>query len=216
MSENKSDDPVVRATQPSKGAEEQLAATPKPVVRQSLFVTALKLLIDEQPKVTVRPTHIELTQSPLDACVHEQKRGHMDTSQPDAGVARSPRRSCRRHSGEFKVRVIKLARQGHESVAAVALANGLNANMLRRWVRESEMVDAAPPAVSAQAANRAPASMAVPLADLGDRTAAAFEPTAGASAPERVTLEIRRGTTSVSASLPLDERSAAWLREVLA
>jgi transposase-like protein len=140
----------------------------------------------------------------------------MDTSQPDPGVARPARRSWRRHSDEFKLRVIELARQGHGSVAAVALANGLNANMLRRWVRESEMADVTPPAMSTQAFISAPAFVPVMLADLGDRTPAAPEPTAAASAPERVTLEIRRGTTSVSASLPMDERSAAWLREVLA
>lgn len=140
----------------------------------------------------------------------------MDTSQPDSGVARPARRSWRRHSDQFKSRVIELARQGHGSVAAVALANGLNANMLRRWVRESEMADAAPPAMSTQAVIGPPAFVPVTLADLGDRTAAASEPTTAASAPERVTLEIRRGTTSVSASLPIDARSAAWLREVLA
>lgn len=140
----------------------------------------------------------------------------MDTSQPDSGVARPTRRGWRRHSNEFKSRVIELARQGHGSVAAVALANGLNANMLRRWVRESEMADAASPAMSAQAAISPPAFVPVTLADLGDRTPAAPEPAAATSAPERVTLEIRRGATSVSASLPMDERSAAWLREVLA
>ena len=57
--------------------------------------------------------------------------------------------------------------------------------------------------------------MPVTLADLGDRTLATPEPTAATPPPERVTLEIRRGTTSVSASLPMDPRSAAWLREVL-
>ena len=36
-----------------------------------------------------------------------------------------------------------MARQANTSVAAVALANGLNANMLRRWVRESEVAEAA-------------------------------------------------------------------------
>jgi transposase-like protein len=140
----------------------------------------------------------------------------MDTSQPDPGVSQPARRSWRRHSDEFKARVIAMARQGHGSVAAVALANGLNANMLRRWVRESEMADAAAPAMSAHAVISPPAFVPVTLADCGDRTPAAPEPPAVASAPERVTLEIRRGTTSVSASLPMDARSAAWLRDVLA
>ena len=33
---------------------------------------------------------------------------------------------------------------------------------------------------------------------------------------ERITVEIRRGTTGVSASVPMNARSAAWLRDVLA
>lgn len=140
----------------------------------------------------------------------------MDTSQPDPGVARPPKRSWRRHSDEFKSHVIAMARQGHGSVAAVALANGLNANMLRRWVRESEMADVASAQTRTQAAMRPPAFVPVTLAELGDRTSRAPEPIAAPLASERITVEIRRGSTSVSASVPMDARSAAWLRDVLA
>jgi transposase-like protein len=140
----------------------------------------------------------------------------MDTSQPDSGVARPPKRSWRRHSDEFKSRVIELARQGHGSVAAVALANGLNANMLRRWVREAELADAAPVVSRASALVSAAAFVPVAVADLGERSAAAAEPREMASPPAVITVEIRRGASSVSASLPMDARSAAWLREVLA
>ena len=60
----------------------------------------------------------------------------MDTSDLISSAAASPaKRIWRRHDDAFKARVIELARQPHTSVAAVALANGLNANMLRRWVR---------------------------------------------------------------------------------
>jgi hypothetical protein len=38
---------------------------------------------------------------------------------------------------------------------------------------------------------------------------------APAPAPSRISVEIRRGSTTVQAELPLDARSAAWLREVL-
>ncbi len=78
-------------------------------------------------------------------------------------------------------------------------------------MRESEIADPAPAAMSAPAA-----FVPVRLADLGDRTLVAPELSAATPPPERVTLEIRRGITSVSASLPMDARSAAWLREVLA
>lgn len=109
-----------------------------------------------------------------------------------------------------------MARQGHGSVAALALANGLNANMLRRWVRESELADAAPSGLGTQFLMTAPAFVPVTLADRSDHAAAAPEPTTDTPAPELVTVEIRRGAAGVSASLPMNARSAAWLREVLA
>jgi transposase-like protein len=140
----------------------------------------------------------------------------MDTSQHDSSVARPPKRSWRRHSEEFKSRVIGLARQGHGSVAAVALANGLNANMLRRWVREAELADVAPAVSRAQTLLNPPAFVPVAVTDLVDRSAAATEPREPALPPMLITVEIRRGASSVSASLPMDSRSAAWLREVLA
>lgn len=46
------------------------------------------------------------------------------------------RRRRRRHSDEFKARVVAQCRQPGVSIAGVALANGLNANLLRRWVSD--------------------------------------------------------------------------------
>jgi transposase len=140
----------------------------------------------------------------------------MDTSQANPEVAQPAKRGWRRHSDEFKSRVIELARQGGGSVAAVALANGLNANMLRRWVRESEMDAASLSDPNTQAVMRAPAFIPVALADRSEHATAASLPTAATPMPELVSVEIRRGATIVSASLPMLARSAAWLREVLA
>ena len=71
----------------------------------------------------------------------------MDTSV----VVESPgRRTHRRHSAEFKTQVVRGCRQPGVSIAAVALANGLNANMFRRWMREVE--DVAPVVVVGQSA----------------------------------------------------------------
>ena len=139
----------------------------------------------------------------------------MDTSGTTAAVAEPPKRSWRRHSDEFRARVIELARQPNTSVAAVALANGLNANMLRRWVRESE----APGEGGAQLRDVARPAF-VPLPMPAQPSLPAPPPPAPAPAPEqtavRVEVEIHRNGTTVRASLPLDSRSAAWLREVTA
>lgn len=61
----------------------------------------------------------------------------MDTSV----VVESPgRRTYRRHGAKFKAQVVRACRQPGVSIAAVALANGLNANMLRRSMVEAERV----------------------------------------------------------------------------
>ena len=41
----------------------------------------------------------------------------------------------RRHSAEFKARVVAASREAGVSVAAAALAHGLNANLLRKWIK---------------------------------------------------------------------------------
>lgn len=63
----------------------------------------------------------------------------MDTSGKEAAVQAPGTRGWWRHTEEFKARVIALALEHNTSVAAVAMVNGLNANMLRRWVREAKM-----------------------------------------------------------------------------
>jgi transposase-like protein len=44
----------------------------------------------------------------------------------------------RRHSAIFKAEAVGACQQAGVSIAAVALARGLNANMLRDWVRKAE------------------------------------------------------------------------------
>ena len=131
---------------------------------------------------------------------------HMSTSDLSAGPLTTPvGRSWRRHSSEFKARVVELARQPGISTAAVALANGLNANMLRRWVREAGELSSA----HKDTASMVPAFVQLPM----PQETASASPVAQAT--ERVSVEIRRGNTVVQAELPLDARSAAWLGEVL-
>jgi transposase-like protein len=103
--------------------------------------------------------------------------------------------------------VIELARQPNTSVAAVALANGLNANMLRRWVREAD-AGSAP-------GSQAPASARPTFVQLPMPTTAATAPPAPTAGPPNVVVDIQRNGGAVRVSLPLSTASAAWLREVL-
>ena len=130
----------------------------------------------------------------------------MDTtlSEPPA------RRTRRRHSPEFRASVIQAASQPGISMAAVALANGLNANMLRKWVAESQAGD--PPGARSQ--SKALATTAA--------SSQAFVPltlTAPPPAPPGadIRLEVRRGATSVNISWPAcaADACAQWLRELL-
>ena len=102
-----------------------------------------------------------------------------------------------------------MARQPNTSVAAVALANGLNANMLRRWVRESEVRGDARIDAAQQRDALMPAFVQLPMC--AAPSVAASSPTQTAAS---VVVEIQRNGATVRASLPLDSRGAAWLREV--
>ena len=51
------------------------------------------------------------------------------------------RRRRRIHGAEFKASVIAACQHSGVSIASVALTNGLNANMLRKWVGEAERAE---------------------------------------------------------------------------
>ena len=88
------------------------------------------------------------------------------------------RRTHRRHSADFKVKVVQACRKSGVSIASVALANGLNANMLRRWVVEAEHGGAV--ALSSQGSQ---ANVALPLCLIPTGGAAGFGRPWGAQWP---------------------------------
>ena len=47
-----------------------------------------------------------------------------------------PTRLRRNHTIEFKTELVTMCRQPGVSVSAVALAHGVNANLLRRWIKQ--------------------------------------------------------------------------------
>lgn len=63
----------------------------------------------------------------------------MNTSNPEIQIPATGRRHAR-YSDEFKRQVVAACLAPGVSKAAIALANGLNANMLRRWVRPHQTV----------------------------------------------------------------------------
>jgi transposase len=127
------------------------------------------------------------------------------------------RRRRRAHSDEFKADAVTAAARPGMSTASVALSLGINANLLRRWVREAE--------VSGGQVERAPVPAPVPPMppDIEPGTKpVAFVPVqlpapTPAPAPGKIQLEFRRGAISVAVTWPAGQAAecGAWLREIL-
>jgi transposase len=100
----------------------------------------------------------------------------------------------RRHSEELKAQVLAECAQPGASVAAVALAHSLNANVVHKWRRQGV------------------AKPSLPLAT--------FVPVMTPAAPlpvEPIRIELRRGATSVNIAWPTAAAAdcALWLRDLL-
>ena len=123
----------------------------------------------------------------------------------EAGIA-TGRRRRRIHSDEFKAQVVAACATAGVSIAAVAMAHGINANLARRWVATSE-----------RAAERR--SGGPPAALTSGVVSTAFVPLTlpAATAQQDIRIELRRGATTVSLSWPCTAASecATWLRELL-
>ena len=125
------------------------------------------------------------------------------------------RKTRRRHSADFKSEVVNACRAPGASVAGVALAYGVNANLVRQWLRgrgfQQPALIAPAPAVPAP---RAPAPEFVPLALPPTLPAAQPEPDPAAS---DIRIEVRRGATVVAVSWPqaAAAQCGAWLRDLL-
>lgn len=113
-------------------------------------------------------------------------------------TTRAPRR---RHSAAFKTEVLAASARPGASVASVALAHGINANLVHRWRRK----------VAEQGRGRHDKGQ---LAEFVPMTVAAA-PVVAAS--EDIRIEIRRGACAVSIAWPTSAATACagWLRELL-
>ena len=115
----------------------------------------------------------------------------------------------RNHSAEFRGQVLAACRKPGASVAAIAMRNGLNANVIYRWLRaESQKTDIAQvaPMVASRMTEFLPVQLPPPVA----------APEAVVASTE-IRMELRRGGSSVTVVWPLQcaQECAAWLREWL-
>lgn len=92
------------------------------------------------------------------------------------------------------------------SMASIAMSRGINANLLRRWVRDAEVhADVVQPPKPALAPKASTPATFVPLS------------LPAPSASTDVRIELRRGGTTISVTWPADAAvaCAAWMRELL-
>jgi len=126
-----------------------------------------------------------------------------------AKLVKAPKRQVRRrHAEEFKRQVIAACLQPGISMAAVALANGLNANLLRRWVkdhREAQEVEEGAEFADQETAPRPPTLLPVTV------SSSEVEP-AG-----EIKITIHRDQAVIEVSWPVSQAAicAQWLREIL-
>lgn len=120
------------------------------------------------------------------------------------------RRSRRRYTEEFKQQAIAACLQPGVSMASIALANGLNANLLRRWVTErqeeatgSGILTDQPPLEIVEPSSPGLVPITVAMPEM---------PPSG-----EIKIEIHRSQMLISVSWPVAQSTscAEWLRELL-
>ena len=131
----------------------------------------------------------------------------------DTNVLAAPAsRRNRRHAPEFKARVIAACLQPGVSIAAVALANGLNANFLRSWVKAHRDQQRSDIAIGVERdPGGVPAKRSAP-------TLVPVRVQAPSDEPSRtIEIEVRRQQTVVAIRWPASEATACvqWLRDLL-
>jgi len=122
----------------------------------------------------------------------------MHTMASDA-LAPTPKR--RLYSPELKSQVIAQTQMAGASVAGVAMAHGINANIVHRWLRE-------------RAGQPQSGFVALTLSP-GKGMAAALEQPA--QPEQNIRIELRRGATVVNVAWPVAQAGecAVWMRELL-
>lgn len=122
-------------------------------------------------------------------------------------ITPTPRRPPRRiYSKEFKAQRVKECAEPGASVARVALAHGINTNLVHKWRRQSERGELG--------VGAAPEFLPVAL----KRATALAMPNTTAQAGSQVRIDLAGRNLTASVHWPVSQAAqcAAWLRQLLA
>jgi len=121
----------------------------------------------------------------------------------------APGRRHARYSDEFKRQVVQACAAPGVTKAAIAMANGLNANMLRRWVVETSH--------GADGQMGAIKKPLLPSRLNPDFIPVKFVPQPSVHEPDiRIELQLGARTVQIRWPVSASSQSAQWMREVLA
>jgi len=111
------------------------------------------------------------------------------------------------HPKAFKEAAVAACREPGVSLASVALERQVNANLLRRWVKDAEAKGAAARIIDAVRTEPAPAFVPVKIS----------APKDGPSKEGPIRVRIRKGASRITIEWPASAGSscAIWLRELL-
>jgi hypothetical protein len=142
----------------------------------------------------------------------------VNTTERAGAIGRQRRR---RHSAAFKAESVAACLKPGVSIAAVAMARSLNANLLRRWIVDAERQVSTQAPVTADPKPKpkpAPVDAAgfVPLA-LPPPSPPASASDAASTGDSTIRIKVRRGATVVTVEWPpaTARECGLWLRELL-
>ncbi|HET9208177.1 MAG TPA: transposase [Burkholderiaceae bacterium] len=133
-----------------------------------------------------------------------------------------PRSQRRVHGAEFKAQVLAECQQAGASVAAVALAHGLNVNLVRKWLVGRGIKRTGLPAprtaTPAQPAAGEPAAASLRFIPVELTPVAPAADEATAASASAIHIELTRGGTQLCVRWPSSQAAscAAWLHELAA
>ena len=116
-------------------------------------------------------------------------------------------RRRRRHDPEFTAQIVAASLHPGVSIAAVALANGINTNLLRRWVKEHRESLRVNSGLRADQAVRGEPTTVVPVTLRSS----------GMAEDGDIRLDLRRGNITVQMSWPVAHAATLgqWLKDLL-